>query len=358
MAGENGHQTDRLIERVREAPWSFDFFQLVRRLESSHAAPAEVAATNGGAAVTTSATPLRPRLGKSQRLQDDPVRFSQEPSLAFAPSTVAAVETIRDSAAVRLYVNFLGLLGPNGPLPLHLTEYARDRERNHDDPTLARFLDLFNHRMVSLFYRAWASSRKDVSYERPAEDRFSAWIASLAGLGMDSLRGRDATPDEAKLFFAGHLLSPTRHAQGLESLLGRYFQMPARIQQFVGQWMDLPEEARCRLGKDPRSGTLGVSAIAGSRIWECQQKFLVRFGPMGLREYERMLPGGASQQRLAAWVRNYIGFELSCDVQLILRKEEVPKTQLGGYGRLGWSTWLASKPFTKDVDSLVLTKAA
>lgn len=355
MAGENGHQTDRLIERLREAPWSFDFFQLVRRLEASRALGDSPAATNGASA---SAHAHRPRLGRSQRLRDDVVRFSQEPSLAFAPSTVSAVATIKDSSAPRLFVNFIGLLGPNGPLPLHLTEYARDRERNHDDPTLARFLDLFNHRMVCLFYRAWASARKDVSYERPEEDRFSAWIASLAGLGMDSLRGRDATPDEAKLFFAGHLICPTRHAQGIEATLAAYFQMPARIEQFVGQWMDLPSEARCMLGKDPASGTLGVSAIAGSRIWECQQKFLVRFGPMGLREYERMLPGGASQQRLAAWVRNYIGFELSCDVQLVLHKEEVPRTKLGGYGRLGWSTWLSSKPFTRDADDLVLTRAA
>jgi type VI secretion system protein ImpH len=338
MAGENGREADRLIERLREAPWSFDFFQLVRRLEA--------------------AWPDRPRLARSQRLADEVVRFAQEPSLAFAPCTVSAVDNVPEQETLRLYLNFFGLLGPNGPLPLHLTEYARDRERNHFDPTLARFLDLFNHRQAALFYRAWASAQKTVSYEREHDDRFSAWIASLIGLGMESLRGRDATPDEAKLFFAGHLICPTRHAQGLEALLASYFQMPARIDQFVGQWMDLPAEARCQLGKDPASGTLGVSAIAGSRIWECQQKFLVRFGPMGIEEYERMLPGGASQQRLAAWVRNYIGFELSCDVQLILRSREVPKTTLGGYGRLGWSTWLASKPFARDVDDLVLTRAA
>ena len=126
-------------------------------------------------------------------------------------------------APPRLAVNFFGLFGPNGPLPLHLTEYARNRLRAESDPTLVRFIDLFHHRMLTLFYRVWAAAQPTVSFDRPETDRFALYVGSLFGLGMPSLRNRDAFPDLARLHYAGQLACQTRHPDGLNAMISDYF---------------------------------------------------------------------------------------------------------------------------------------
>ncbi|MBM4032662.1 MAG: type VI secretion system baseplate subunit TssG [Planctomycetes bacterium] len=337
MAIEDRTAADAVLRRLYENPYSFDFFMAVRRLENCF--------------------PSRPRTGHSRTPAGDPVRFGQDPTLAFPPSTLKGLAFGKDGRAPRLLLHFMGLLGPNGPLPLQLTAYARERQLAKDN-TLARFLDVFNHRMVSLFYRAWAASQQAVQFERGGDDRFAVYVGSLFGIGMPSLRNRDAVPDVAKLHYSGRLACQTRHAEGLRALLEDYFRIKVNLQEFWGQWLDIPADCQCRVGETPRTGLLGRTIVVGSKLWDCQQKFRLRFGPMGLADYERMLPGGNSLVRLVVWARNYVGDELSWDLQLVLKKEEVPKTRMGQYGRLGWTTWLQSKPFGRDADDLVLTPCA
>src|SRR3954469_22817422 len=147
-------------------------------------------------------------------------------------------------AAPRLGVHFFGLLGPNGPMPLHFSDFVRERQREHD-ATLARFLDLFNHRMTAFFYRAWACNQQTVSFDRPDQDRFGVYVASLIGMGMPSFRNRDAVPDIAKLHYAGPLVNQTRHADGLAAIIEDYLNIKTDIQQCVGQWLQLPPESAC-----------------------------------------------------------------------------------------------------------------
>jgi type VI secretion system protein ImpH len=339
MAGENRPAADRLVELLdllRRQPFKFDFHQALRRLEA--------------------AAERHPRIGTSLRPADDPVRLSQEPSLAFAPATLASCEPGPGGRPPRLAVFFTGLFGPNGPLPLHLTEYARDRIRNAQDHTFARFTDIFHHRMLSLFYRAWAAAQPTTSYDRPDTDRFAAYLGALGGLGMPSLTDRDDMPDLAKLHFAGRLVCHTRHAEGLASLLNEFFQLPMRIDEFVGQWVRLPADCRCVLAPSAGEpmGQLGMSATIGDRVWDCQQKFRIVAGPMRFADYERLLPGGASLRRLLSVVDNYVGLELDWDLHLILKKQEVPAAQLGSLGRLGWTTWLVSQPPRRDAADLIL----
>jgi type VI secretion system protein ImpH len=342
MAGENRSKTDALTpdpaaaltQRLKETPWAFDFFQAVRRMEC--------------------ALPGMPSVGQAQSPQQERVRFCQEASLAFATSTVHRYEPQTDLHAARLFINFFGLLGPNGPMPLHFTDLVHDRELNHKDHAMARFLDLFNHRMISLFYRAWAEHQQTISFERGEHDRYSVFFGSLFGIGMESLRNRDAVPDIAKLHYSGHLVGHTRHAEGLQSLLSDFFKIQSRIEQFVGRWIDIPQESTCRLGLSRASGELGRSALVGSRMWDCQQKFRIQMGPMSLAEYQRLLPSGNSLKRLVAWVRNYAGDQYAWDVRLILRKTEVPSARLGKMGQLGWTLWLNSRPAARDADDLVI----
>jgi type VI secretion system protein ImpH len=336
MAGEDRAASDavKLAEALVRRPYEFDFYQAVRRVECAH--------------------PDKPRIGQSLRPVDDPIRLAQEPSLGFAPSTVAWYRPATADAPARLGVHFLGLLGPNGPLPLHLTEYARDRMRNSGDPTFVRFLDTFHHRMLSLFYRMWASAQPAVNFDRPESDRFAIYVGALFGIGMPSLRHRDDFPDLAKLHYAGQLAGQTRHGDGLKAILADYFRLPVEVERFIGQWLELPEDSWCRLGALSEVSSLGRSITVGSRTWECQGKFRIEFGPLGYDDYQALLPGSESLKRLVALVRNYIGDELDWDMRLILKKEEVPALQLGGEQRLGWTSWLTGGPREKDAGDLTL----
>lgn len=345
MAQQDRAAADHLIRRLLDTPYIFDFFQALRRLENTR--------------------PDLPRIGHSQRLADDPVRFGQEASLAFPPSALSRFKQ-RDALPPRLFVTFFGLLGANGPLPHHLTEYARERERHFDDPTFSRFLDLFHHRLISLFYRAWASCNKAVQFERAmgdipghaAEERvgdeFFHYLGSLLGIGMSPMLGRDSLSDIAKVHYAGRLVPQNRNAEGLRWIVADYFGVPCELDQFVGQWMNLPADCRCMLGKSRENGLLGSTVIVGARMWEAQQKFRLSLGPLTLKEYERLLPGGSALTRLKDWVLLYCGRELSWDLKLILKQDEVPQIRLGSAGRLGWSTWLRSAPHPRDADDLVL----
>jgi type VI secretion system protein ImpH len=326
-----------LFRRIAAAPETFGFFQTLRRIESAHRD--------------------RPRLGASHRPSQEAVRLGQEPSLVFAPATLAALEPAARMRPPRLISRFLGLFGPNGPLPLHLTEYARDRLRNLRDPTFVRFADLFHHRMLSLFFRAWAASQPAVNYDRPETDRFALYVGALFGIGMPSLRRRDAMPDLAKLHFAGHLAAQTRHPDGLQAIISAFFTMRANIREFVGEWMYLPTETYSILGS-PETCGLGVSATVGARVWGCHQKFRVIAGPMSFSDYRRLLPGGSSLARLVAIIRNYLGNALSWDVNLVLRRDEVPELRLGQLGQLGWTTWLGHRTKPTDADDLKLKPIA
>ena len=341
MAYQDRNATYALILRLMEKPYAYDFFAAVRRIEVAKQTPK--------------------RTGASQRLRDDPIRFGQEPSLAFATSTINSYKPGARGEPDRMQVNFMGLFGPHGALPLHITEYARDRERNSRDQTFVRFCDIFHHRMVSLFYRAWAVNHAAVSFDRvaddPDSDRFGFYLASIIGLAETTLRRRDAVPDIAKQHFAGRLAQQSKPPEGLAAILSDYFDMPVDVEEFVGQWIDIPESDRLKFGADPAIGRVGESAVIGSRMWDCTQKIQIRIGPVGLEDLCKLLPQQRSFSKLVGWVRNYVGYEFNWDAQIILKKEEIPKAQLGGNGppsMLGWTTWMSTKPFKNDVKDLVL----
>lgn len=338
MADQDRTAATRLIEALRREPEHFDFFQVLRLIECLH--------------------PGKPRLGTAGRAADDPVRLAQEPDLRFAPSTLAAFDTATpDRLPLQvpfLSVRFFGLFGPQGPLPLHLTEYVRERVRNVGDPTFARFADIFHHRMLSLFYRAWANAQPTVSHDRPERDRFTLYVGSLFGQGTPALLHRDALPDWSKRYFCGHLACQTRHADGLSAMLGRFFQLPVRIEEFIGEWMDVAESDQTRLGHSRTTGSLGHSTVIGARVWGCQHKFRVVAGPMSLAQYRAFLPGGDALRRLTAVVRNYMSEGLVWDVNLVLVRPEVPRLGLDGQAQLGWTTWLGEPSPSRRIDDLLL----
>jgi type VI secretion system protein ImpH len=345
-----------LIARMQEDFLSWNFFAAIRHLECE--------------------APQTPRMGYSSLPEQDVVRFGQIPSLAFAPTDLFSLEPPRRPKAAdgtdlpsRFLVNFFGMTGPNGPLPVVFTDYIRNRRLLNEDPTLTEFLDIFHHRMMSLYYRAWADSNQAVAYDRATRegfDRFATYAASLIGLGSEKARRRDPVQDTAKLHFAGRLIAQTRNAEGLEAILGEYFEFDVQIEEFLGQWIDIPREYQCQFKRGAINTCLGAppadafgesdasTAIVGTRIWDCLHRFRIRLGPLTFKEYQRMLPGGESLKRLTTWVRQYVGDGLSWDVQLILKAQEAPMTSLGHIGQLGWSTWLRPPKLEHDLTDLIL----
>jgi len=323
-----------LLAEVAKAPERYDFFALLRAIECA-----------GGD---------RMRLGQATRPSDEPIRMGQEPSLAFAPSTLAYMVPGSESHPPRIGVHFLGMLGPNGPLPIHLTEYARDRLRNASDPTLVRFLDLFHNRILTLFYRGWANAQPTVNRDRPASDRFMTYVGSLLGIGSPGVRDRDLFPDSAKLYFAGRLAHQARNAEGLKAIIGDFFGMPTDLEEFIGEWTPLQESERWRITRTAFAGALGVSTILGARAWQRQTKFRVVFGPLKEADFGSMLPGSPRLKCLSALVRNYVGDSLNWDVRLFLDKRVSQPFRLDRITRLGWTSWLGHCPEGEGRDDLII----
>ncbi len=316
---------------------SYEFFAAMRRVEC--------------------AFPGLPRLGLAARAADEAVRLGQVPSLTFAPTMFVEAQRREDG---RLWLGgvFFGVFGPNGPLPLHLTEYAHDRRHNFRDHTLARFADIFHHRLTCLFYRGWADAQPAVQSDRPDGDRFRAYVGALMGVGQATLRDRDAMPDSAKLYHAGRLSSEIKNPEGLEAVLEDFFGERVCVREFQGEWMSLAVEDRLYLGRSQNSSTLGLNATLGRSVWGAQSRFRIVVGPLGLPAFERFLPGSAALKQLTAIVRGYVGFELQWDLQLILKRSEVPGAQLGMGARLGWTSWSASGARAGDADEVVLANTA
>lgn len=347
MAAATG-QTSRILDGCFDPGSSaWDFFQLVRRIEAAHLE--------------------EPRIGESKVPADDYLRFGQEPYLCFAPAAVQRFTPAEGGGKARLAQAFFGLWGPQGPMPLHLTEQAYRRaqglERSAEgkeigrDHTLIAFADMFHHRMIAFFYRAWRMHQQAADLDCPEKSRFMDYVGALAGLGDASHRRRGRVPEWAKLHFVGRLAAPARNASGLEAIVSDFFGIAASVEPFVGEWLPLPEEDRCRLGASPETGRLGSTAIAGEHVWVCGLRFRLKLGPMGLADYERLLPGGDAYERLQDWVRLYVGDELRWEIQFVIRRDEVPAIELGHTGRLGWTSWLGTEFHERDREDLFFVAA-
>lgn len=280
-----------------------------------------------------------PRLGESRKAADDAVRLGQAPHLTFAPSDLAGLKA--DEAGRIMLEQFgFGLFGPNGALPLHVTELAYERRRQNEDGTIADFINLFQHRLISLFYRAWADSEPAVSLDRPETDQFRTYLGSLLGLAPDSVRDGDAVHDYAKLNRAGRFAQQARSADGLEDILVDYFDLPIEVHPFSGAWLDIPPGLQCRLGEQQ----LGRSMTLGATTWQCQHRFEIVLGPVPRADFTNFLPGGKGLEELQALVRFYTNDEWEWQLRLLLREVDIPGVRLGAGGcQLGWMGWLGER---------------
>jgi type VI secretion system protein ImpH len=324
MAGTAGNTPADVVHLPDEAR-RYSLFAMLRLLEQLHSD--------------------LPRLGESRRAKDDALRLQQIPHLAFAPTDVHTLSNDEEGPAILEQYSF-GVFGPNGSLPLHLTEHAFERRNQFNDRTFSDFVNLFHHRLISLFYRAWANSEPSASYDRPDTDRFRTYFGALMGLGTGASWGRDAVSDYAKFSRIGQFGPHSRSAAGLEGALAGYFGLPITVRQFVGSWLDIPDADRCRLGDSRGVATLGVGATLGASTWQCQNKFEVIVGPLRIADFQSFLPGSDALEQLRDLVRLYTNDEWSCQIRLLLKVGDVPRAKLDGKSRLGWTAWLGGRQVT------------
>jgi type VI secretion system protein ImpH len=369
MASTNNGDAASLADRLFAEGYGFDFFQAVRLLEKM--------------------APDRRPVGHEGPPDGEAARFRAHLGLSFPPSAIYQVEP--PSAHVHaptLTVTFLGLTGPSGILPRHYTEMLmRARDRRGPERHVSRdWFDLFNHRLISLFYRAWTKYRFWLSYERgeysqPEPDLFTESLYCLIGLGSRSLRKRlrvavatDAqaparervlarVEDLVLIYYAGLLSHRPRCAVGLERLLEDYLRVPVRVLEFQGQWLALERGNQSQLGAPDGNIELGVNAIVGERVWDIRSKIRIRLGPLDLERFASFLPDRTAIPdrkdffKLMHLVRLYVGPAFMVDVQLVLMANAIPACQTVPAGnpgpRLGWNCWLISEPAQRDSEDAV-----
>lgn len=327
-----------LKEKLFDESYRFDFFQAVRLLERIY--------------------PEKSPVGRDITPNNEVVRFKSHLSLSFPASQIHEIREVDDELFeqrnVEMFVNFMGMIGIIGVLPIHYTELAMSRAR-YGDHTLASFMDIFTHRSVSYFFKAWEKYRFPVQYERGNDD-FTQYLFDFAGLGTPGLRGRMDLEDENLLPYTGLIAQKPHSSSALSQILAGYFGVKAQINQFYGQWLELEEESITRIGKANYS--LGVNTVVGTRVWDYQSKFRIVLGPLKFAQFQAFLPNGTAYKPLLSIVKFMVGQELDYDVQLRLKAKEVPSCILTTRAKrrpmLGWTTFLKTKPFRQDDEQVVL----
>ena len=334
--------------------YRFDFFQAVRLLEMIHAAEAQT---------DSYASSLIGEMGSGRRLAPgegaDPskeiVRFSSTVSLDFPASDVAEVRSGKKAKGpaemvdqfkkqempASMSVNFLGLAGCLGTLDIPTTELVLQRASRNDN-ALKDFLDIFNHRLISLLYRIRKHHRVGIDVATPGDDRIANYLYSFIGLGTAKLKGRMHVRDRALLYYAGLLSQEPRSMVGLERLLADYFQVKVEGRQFVGDWFEL-EESQCTvIGRRGRNQRLGRDPVVlGTRVWDQQARFEIHLGPLSLKQFVSFLPTGWLFGVLCDLIRFYVKDEFEFSIRLILNADDIPNTQLkAAHPELAWTTWL------------------
>lgn len=335
------------LERMLfEDPTGFSFFQAMRLLLRLH--------------------PERARVGQWADPSTEVARFSASTSLGFPASEIQSltVPEGKDGAAPgppQMLVNFFGLTGPQGVMPHVYTEHAGMRARVRD--TASRdFFDIFNHRAISLLYRAWEKHKAAIVHESGGEDRLFDHLLDLGGVGTAGLRSRIPIRDEVAAFYSGLLANRTRSADGLSRLVGDYFDVQASVEQFIGEWRQVDHGGQCTMGADDDAGRLGFGVL-GDAAWDPVARVRLRLGPLTRAQFNSFIPGGSAYQTLRSLARLYADEQVGVDAQLVLSRDEVPPCTLdvprAGIGAaappaLGRGTWLASRPLTRDPDETTL----
>jgi type VI secretion system protein ImpH len=323
----------KMEAKLRANPCEFEFFQAVRLIERL--------------------LPDRAPVGRFVSPDKEVVRFNAHSAFPFPASQIQSI--LWDGDVPVLVVNFMGLTGPMGVLPLYYTEMMLDRVRNKDF-AIIQFFDIFNHRMISLFYQAWEKYRFTLAYERGERDKFSHHLMDLIGIGSTDLQNRLRINDDSLLYYGGLLALRPRSAAALQRMIEDYFEVPVEVEQFTGAWFRLTPRDLCVFDRaSTESEQLGFGAVVGDEIWHQQSGVRLHIGPLRIDQYLDFLPSGTAYEPLQSLAKFAGRGELDFQVRLILKKDDVPPCELGGMQRLGWTSWATTQPKLEHAGDTILT---
>lgn len=325
------------LDRKTALSEAFDFFELLRRLEQ------------GG-----------DLFGHSGRPDREPARLGQHVRLGFATQDVVAFREATDKDPAKVTVANFGLLGPEGPMPLHLTRWVLDRlsqrwfagadAHQTSDTTFLDFINILQHRMLALFYRAWADAHPAVQVERAVGGRVRSMLEAMAGIGLPGTHeSANAGIDGVKLRQAAALASQVDGPERLTLFLAEAFKVPVQLKEFVASWLTIPGTLQSQLGRE--HAALGRGATIGPRIFSRQSRIELRIGPLGFSEFKAFLPGGERLATFKQAVRDLLGEQLDVDVRVVLARDEVPPGRIGE-AQLGRTAWLAPPEERGDAEDM------
>jgi type VI secretion system protein ImpH len=318
------------ITRLLEEPGRFGFLHAVRLLYSANGFD-----------------------GRGSGARPGPLPFTTPASLAFPPSELHSV--VQSDASTRVCVNFLGLTGPSGVLPRNYTELLIARKQVQRDQSAQDFFDLFNHRLVSLFWLAWAKHRPEIGRQFGFHNSVYRYLEHIVGLGTPALQARlhpkrgvapaRPLPSAAMTYFSGLIAQRPHGERAIAQVVSAVVDAPVRASGCLGTWQDIAGDARTRLGRD--NTRLGSGCVLGSRYWDRQTTLRLTIGPIDRAKFNTLLPRGNRLPDIIELTRFLTGLALDLRIRLSLRAEQVPPLQLGARGadrpQLGWNTWLRGR---------------
>jgi type VI secretion system protein ImpH len=279
-----------------------------------------------------------PRIGRARQPTDDVLRVAHAPTMDFPAATLEGLEpTARGGYRVRGH--FLGLTGPMGPLPIHLTEYAAYERRFSRSSPFGDFLDLISNRMLQFFYRAWADSQPAAQADRPGDDRFATYLDALSG-AVDGSDTRQAFTNDMRRHYAG-LFASRRSAAVLQDGVSHVLGLPVRVREFIGRWEDVDPQDQSRLGGGYGAAELGRGAVLGSRVRVADDTVRLTVRAADPAAYDALIPSGERFVLAAEAINAFCPGHVTWELELELDAADARPATLGGGGRLGWSSWLS-----------------
>lgn len=291
-----------------------------------------------------------------QRWLNRAVRFGQHVSLGFPASEIQRFQPGEGGLPARLLLNLPGLTGALGVLPTHYSELLQHRAWQFKDQSAAAFLDLFQHRLTSLFVAASDKYRVAQRQARGAGQFFDDALLDLAGIAGQL---RQDTALAGLRFYGGLLGQRPIPAQALVTVLSDHFGVRFTLQPFQGQWLPIADSEQTLLGG--AFAALGQTTLLGARVWDCQSRLQLTASRLSAAHYAHLLPGQPGHQQLQRWLSVLISPGLACDVRLEPLPTALGSARLGGHAagvnnRLGWTTCLG-QPTDRGSVAVVLKAA-
>lgn len=329
MEIEDRQESDSIKTAICAEPFGFDFYRLMSLLEVREGQP----------------------IGTSSSPGQESFRLGQEASLNFPSSSVASANYDPDEDRLNILIRCLGMLGPNGALPTVMTEHVIRRARSKRDKTLYEFINMLQHRLFTLFYRAWALNRPSVDCTWGEASKFRNYIAALAGVHDVHAEHSCEIEPRASMYYCGIFGAYTANRDDLVAFLEDYFEVPFKLVECIGNWLVISKRDRACLGRVANTTTLGLNLVLGERIWNAHLRYRIHIGPVDHDDFLRFLPNHPSFYKLRDSLQKYVGSQYDCLLTMSLQAKSVPTVSLGKKSFLGWNSWMGKRRETTDANN-------